>query len=110
MCRTGARLDLTDAGGATTLYRAAENGQAAVVRTLCDLGAAVDPVGCDGAPSPMVPLLAAARAGHAGVVQVLCDAGARLGATDSSGSTALQLAVENGRTEVAALLRDRIAT
>ncbi len=110
LCSVGARLDLTDAGGATALYRAAENGQEAVVRTLCSLGAAVNPVDCDGKLSTMVPLLAAARGGHAAVVQVLCDAGAGLCASDSVGSTALQLAAEYGHVEVVALLRDRGAT
>jgi len=108
--RAGARLDLRDEDCATALYRAAENGQAAVVKALCGLGAAVDPVGGDGVPSPMVPLMAAARGGHAAVVQALCDAGARLCATDCSGSTALRVAEENGRAEVAALLRDRNPT
>ena len=48
----------------------------------------------------------AAASGHTAAVQLLLDEGAELEAENDNGYTALDLAEENGRTEVASLLRE----
>ena len=55
------------------------------------------------------PLMLAASRGHVGICRLLLDAGADPAARDYEGNAALGLAIENGCTEVAGLLRERLA-
>ncbi len=98
--------------GQTALMWAAAEGHAPVVSALlaaqADLHATVD--------TGLTPLLFAARAGHADAVRALLKAGADINFATTpkktgnklpkKGSTALALAVENGRYELASLLLD----
>jgi uncharacterized protein len=108
----GARVDTRLPQGQTAVMWAAAEGHAAVVSALlaagADFRAALD--------TGFTPLLFAVRAGHPEVVRLLVAAGADVNAATQptrtankllrKGETALSLAVENGRFELAALLLD----
>jgi ankyrin repeat protein len=55
----------------------------------------------------MTPTHMAAYAGDIGLLALFLDAGARLDARDSRGHSPLGLAIEQGRQEAAAWLRER---
>ena len=54
--------------------------------------------------------MSASSGGLIDVVKLLLDHGAQINAKSDDGTTALKLATNNGKTDVAALLRERGAT
>jgi ankyrin repeat protein len=82
------------------LIRAAEEGHLDRVRTL--LAAGVNPNAR--VPGGFTPLMWAAARGHVEVVQMLLGAGAHSKAQTRKGRTAGDIAVQEGRHDVAALL------
>ena len=106
LLRLGADPDATASDGWTALMRAAYKGHADAVAALLRGGAAVDAVDEDGATA----LMWAAHCGQAECARLLLEAGADAslrgtGGYFYKGKTALDLAEEKGKAEVAALLR-----
>ena len=108
----GAAVDARLPQGQTALMWAAADGQTAVVEALLAAGADFrTPL-----ETGLNPMLFAVRAGHADLVRVLVKAGVDVNAITQptrtgnklprKGSSALTLAIENGRFELAALLLD----
>ena len=98
----------------SALATAAGMGHAEVVRVLLASGADVDgrthcePDACE-EPSPIsTPLMIATVFNHIAVVGTLLNAGADIDLRNGNGKTALDLATEYGRPEIAQLLRDFI--
>jgi truncated hemoglobin YjbI len=104
----GAAVGAADGSGHTPLYSVANQCRGpsggAVVRTLLQHGAAVDPR--DRAKRG-TPLHAAARRGAVAVAATLLEGGADLEARDAAGDTPLRRAVNCGHVEMAAFLRAR---
>jgi ankyrin repeat protein len=108
----GAVLDAKLSGGQTALMWAAAEGHTAVVVAL--IGAKADVMAT--VPTGLNALLFAIRAGHVETVRVLLKTGLDINAVTAPtktgnklpkrGNSALTLAVENGRFEVASLLLD----
>lgn len=101
----GAAVDAIDGSGATPLYLAAGEGQAAVATRLLAAGAnprhqASGPFGSTG-----TPIHAAARYGHLEVVRVLLGAGVDPNLPDDGVGPPLHSALRRGQTAVAELLR-----
>jgi ankyrin repeat protein len=95
--------DLVNAPGAhqiPLLSHAVAAGQREIVELLLERGADID-----GGRVSHTALHAAAFFGHAGLAELLISRGADLQARDHQNRTPLQIAVENGQEEVAALLR-----
>eukprot|EP00947_MAST-08B_sp_MAST-8B-sp1_P005389 g5389.t1 len=99
----GACEDNVNDRGETALHRAAEDGQAAVVKLLLDAG-----VDKDKADNNLgwTPLHHASGRGHPPVVQILLDAGADMDKEDDWGSTPLHWAAEHGHAAVVQILLD----
>ncbi len=83
------------------LLRAASTGNIADVRSLLSAGANPNA----GNPRNGIPLHAAVIGGHLPVVQALLQAGADVRQRDSDGYTALDRAMQNNQTGIAAVLR-----
>ena len=96
----GVAIETRNEFGFTALMIAAESGQLAMVKLLLEKGAAIDAKSTDGTSS----LWVAAYAGHLDVVTLLLAKGANPNA-DVHGQTALLIAEQNRRTEMAELLR-----
>ena len=97
----GAAVDLVMDGGATSLFKAAQNGHDAVVARLLAVGTAVDKVNYNGASTP---LGMASMNGHAAVVELLLAAGADV-AHKGMWNPPLLWAVSKGRARAAEFLR-----
>ncbi len=107
LARDGADLDSLDRHGQTGLMIAAHRGHAGVVELLAKLGANLDHT----AKYRLSALMLATIGGHAEVVRVLVEAGADtrcIGGGDGAfaGKTALEIAVDLERDDIAALLGD----
>ena len=87
--------------GGTLLMKAAEEGQAAMVRVLLQRGASVNQQDNYGGTA----LMAAALHGHIAIVQALLDAKADASLQATNGRTALMGAEHAKRTAIAQLLR-----
>lgn len=108
----GADVNVKLEGGQTAMMWAAADGHTAVVEALLAAGADFQTPLATG----FTPLLFAVRAGHEDVVKVLLKAGVDINAITAPtrtankllrrGASALTLAVENGRFEMAAMLLD----
>ena len=85
------------------MYRAVDEGQAAVVEAVLAHGFPVNPI----YPGEEHLLLKAARAGSASICESLLDLGADIEAKDGQGDTAVMLAAANGHKRVLTLLLDR---
>jgi ankyrin repeat protein len=97
-----ADVNSRNAQGATPLHDAALAGQRAVAEALLTHGATVDARDTE---SGATPLHRAASWGRRPVVELLLAHGADPNAKDRNGHTPLDLAVENGQTDVVTLLR-----
>jgi ankyrin repeat protein len=99
---------------ASALGTAAGMGHTEVVRILLAGGADADgrthcePESCEKPSAITTPLMIATVFNHIDVVEALLNAGADIDLRDGNGKTALDLAPEYGRPEVAQLLRDFI--
>jgi ankyrin repeat protein len=104
LIRAGANPTLRNLYGATPLYLASLNGNAAMIRMLLDAGAdvsAVDPTG-------ETILMTAARTGDFDAVELLLDRGADVDARDPEfQQTALMFAVRENHPDVIRLLVER---
>jgi ankyrin repeat protein len=101
----GQGLDEQDQKGRTALHWAAKGGDEEVVTLLLSKGAQAD-IGDD---NGITPFMEAAGNGHLGVVQPLLQhmGGQGLDRTDEFGTTALQLAAEEGHEAVVTFLLSR---
>ncbi len=97
----GADVNAKDTGEITPLHDAAVNGDELIAETLLKAGANVNAAG--GRQKDTALQIAAYR-GHLGVVKVLLAHGANIYAVDTLGRTALQIALEQHHTNVAAVL------
>ena len=100
----GAEVNARDLVGRTSLMYAASGPNQVTVRVLLEYGA--DPLTADHAEQ-FTALMFAAAEGQAEVVRVLLSHGSDPGMVDVDGDTALDFAVRNHDTDVAALLRSR---
>jgi ankyrin repeat protein len=86
---------------ASALQAAGRNGRTSIVDALLDQGVPVDA----GLPG-FTALMHAAAYGHVGTARFLIEHGADVNAVSTNGRTPLELAKENKRTEMIALLHD----
>ncbi|KAJ5864519.1 uncharacterized protein N7529_006435 [Penicillium soppii] len=101
-------LEIPDMHGTTPLGVAANRNHVGIVRLLLNASRPADPNARD--ENGQTPLFNAAYYGHLGVVELLLDApGIDPHLTDSDGSTALQVALNNGNTDVVEVLKKHIA-
>jgi ankyrin repeat protein len=103
---TGADIDARDRHGQTALMIAAREGHAGVVRFLVEQGADLN----HSAKYRLSALMLAVIHGHIDIVRTLVEAGADpairgSGAPGFSGKTALDLAIAQGRSDMAEVLR-----
>lgn len=107
----GAKVNAQRKDGKTALILAAEDTEEhlpadlACVRVLLDAGG--DPNIADG--QGWTPLMYVAKYGNAAVAQVLMDRDAKVGAMNNKGQTALSIATQAGRFDVAEVLRRQLA-
>ena len=104
-----ADINACDIAGQTALHFAANNGFDDAVNLLLVCGATINCTSngdytVDKYDCCYTPLHFAAKSGHAGVVEILMRNGADTGLKTQLGKTALDLAIENGRSHVVALL------
>jgi 26S proteasome non-ATPase regulatory subunit 10 len=100
LLRSGADVQIANAGGRTALHYAASKGHADIARLLVSHGANInkkDQTGC-------TPLHRAASAGHVEVIDYLIEEGADLEAYDKEGQTPLMLATICDNRQAALLL------
>ncbi|CAM6114169.1 unnamed protein product [Calypogeia fissa] len=100
LLRSGADVEIANAGGRTALHYAASKGHSDIARLLISRGAKInkkDKTGC-------TPLHRAASAGHTEVAEVLIEEGADLEVTDNEGQTPLMLATICENRQAALLL------
>lgn len=102
MLSQGIDPNVRDAEGWTALMCAAWYGHERICMALLDGGA--DPNIQGMGKHRTWPLLVAAVAGHAEIVALLAGRGARLSVQDASGMSAMDHAIEKGRTEVVKVL------
>jgi len=102
LLKKGARTDIQNSDGLTALHLAAATGTDAIASLLVGAGAKVDE---RRAKDGVAPLHLAASTGHHDVVKTLLRAGASLDAKTTEGKTALDLALANGQTRTAELLK-----
>ena len=97
----GADVNHVDTAGETPIHGAAAWGKAEMVAYLVSVGARIDIPGTTG----LTPLHWAAGWGNLETVRVLVDAGADPKALNDFGRTAEEVALEHGKSGVAAFLR-----
>jgi ankyrin repeat protein len=100
LLKNGAAVDATSNSGGTPLILAAGNSDLDVVKLLLEKGAAIEARNKEG----FTPLMSAVQAGQLEVVRLLLEKGASLDAK-VRGRTSLQIAEEQGHTQIAELLR-----
>ena len=102
---TGAHAQTANRDGATPMFLAATNGNAAMIRMLLDAGVDSNaPVLSHGETA----LMMASRTGKLDAVKVLLDRGARVNAVENlRGTSALMWAAEQGHSSVVQLLLER---
>ncbi len=99
-----ARKELAELGvefSPYSFHQSVRNGDAVVVELFLTAGMNPD---LDDVNSELTPLRQATLKNHLAVVRVLLDWGAEINAQDSNGKTALDLATEQGHTEMVRLL------
>jgi ankyrin repeat protein len=101
LVKSGSDVDVKDLSGIAPLGEASFNGDIIVARILIMAGADVNTVG---GRHKSTPLHTAAYRGHVGVLKLLLAHGARADVLDSLGRSPLQLAQENRKTNVIAVL------
>ncbi len=99
----GAKLDLQDKFGETSLFIASQRGRTEVVKLLLDKGAKLDLQDNEGETA----LMMASEKGHKEVCKILIDKGAKLDLQTNGGVTALMMASMNGNTEIVKLLLEK---
>jgi len=97
------QLDMTDSYSRTTLMRAADDGNEAVVHLLLEKGAAVDASEEDGETA----LIFAASNGKEGALRLLLEKGATVDASNRFGQTALMAAADDGNEGAVCLLLEK---
>ena len=108
----GGEVDAPQSRDKQAIHYAAKQGNAAAIKRLLDLGAAIDARGQYG----MTPLLIACQAGHLSVLTVLLERGADKTATDNNGLSALHLAADSITDDhekaaiIASLLKDTLCS
>ena len=102
----GAQLEAKYSDGWTPLHGAAFNDRVEIVRLLCDSGADVEARTNDNSFRPgSRPLHYAAHSGHISVVKELIEErNAEINARDEDGRTALRVARDRNKPEIAAYL------
>jgi ankyrin repeat protein len=108
----GADINLKSEFGWSPLYLAAWTGSAESAALLLLAGAKINTktIGGWNSPSRYSPLHIAAERGHLAIVILLVAAGAQVDARNGSSETALDLAIESGRTSVAKYLKSLVAS
>ena len=101
----GADLDGADDDGLTALHAVAGYGKTDRIAFLLGRKAQVD-LACAASLHRQTPLMRAVVFGHAEAVRLLLEAGASRDLQDSQGRTALQLATQGYRRDIAHLLRN----
>ena len=100
----GAQMEATDNSGWTSLHLVSWEGHIDIVRLLCDRGADIEARDNGG----WRPLHYAAIYGHISIVKELIEVrNADINARTDSGRTALRLARDNGKSDIAAYLVSR---
>lgn len=99
LLREGAALDGTDGRGCTALHGAAQWGHPGIVKLLLDRGA--DPNVAESGGLAGTALTMAALNGHMDIAQMLVAAKADVNATDYERRTAMHLAIQAGREDIA---------
>jgi ankyrin repeat protein len=100
----GARVDAKDSfPGGTPLHYAAENGYKEIIELLIANDANVN--AARGYPAGDRPLHSAVRASHTDIVELLIAKGADINAKNNEGRTPLDIARQQNRMDIVALLR-----
>eukprot|EP00435_Cladocopium_sp_Y103_P066594 s32_g28.t2 len=99
LVEAGARIEAAAVVGFAPLHGAAEGGRLDIMRFLLDCGATVDPK-----ESPLSPLYLAALSGHLHIVRLLVESGANYFRTSTNGTSALDVASQQGHVEIVRFL------
>jgi serine/threonine protein kinase len=104
LLRRGAKVNVQSSDGLTPLLLAAKSGRNELARVLLDRGALVDASDRDG----RTPLMLAAMRGNEALVHLLVERGANVTRIDTQGKTASVYAREEGYSEPAGVLSQRL--
>jgi ankyrin repeat protein len=106
LVKYGADVNAVDVDGNTALMNAASFGNLDIVKFLVEHGANVNAAATVAGFTGYTALIYASERGQVNVVKYLIKHGANINAKKKNGDTALSLAVNNGHTEIARILRE----